>query len=46
MATKVVEIKTLKQGKYLVLDGEASKIISISTSSPVNMELQKHVLKL
>ena len=34
MATKVVEIKTLKQGKYLVLDGEASKIISISTSSP------------
>lgn len=34
MATKVVEIKTLKQGKYLVLDGEASKISSISTSSP------------
>ncbi|MBQ6220622.1 MAG: translation initiation factor IF-5A [Methanosphaera sp.] len=34
MATKVVEIKTLKQGKYLVLDGEASKITSISTSSP------------
>ena len=34
MATKVVEIKSLKQGKYLVLDGEASKIISISTSSP------------
>ena len=34
MATKVVEIKTLKQGKYLVLGGEASKITSISTSSP------------
>ena len=34
MPTKVVEIKTLKQGKYLVLDGEASKITSISTSSP------------
>ena len=34
MATKVAEIKTLKQGKYLVLDGEASKITSISTSSP------------
>ena len=34
MATKVVEIKSLKQGKYLVLDGEASKITSISTSSP------------
>ncbi|OED30597.1 translation initiation factor IF-5A [Methanosphaera sp. WGK6] len=34
MATKVAEIKTLKQGKYLVLDGEASKIISLSTSSP------------
>lgn len=34
MATKVVEIKTLKEGKYLVLGGEASKITSISTSSP------------
>lgn len=34
MATKVAEIKTLKQGKYLVLGGEASKITSISTSSP------------
>ena len=34
MPTKVAEIKTLKQGKYLVLDGEASKITSISTSSP------------
>lgn len=34
MATKVAEIKTLKQGKYLVLDGEASKVTSISTSSP------------
>ena len=34
MATKVVEITTLKQGKYIELDGEASKIIRISTSSP------------
>ncbi|MBR3140833.1 MAG: translation initiation factor IF-5A, partial [Methanobrevibacter sp.] len=28
MSTKVVEIKTLKVGKYIVLDGEACKIIS------------------
>ncbi len=34
MATKVAEIKSLKKGKYLVLGGEASKIISMSTSSP------------
>ena len=34
MATKVVEIKTLKVGKYIVLGGEASKITSLSTSSP------------
>ncbi|MCQ2972187.1 MAG: translation initiation factor IF-5A [archaeon] len=34
MTTKVVEIKTLKIGKYIVLDGEASKIISYTTSSP------------
>ena len=34
MATKVVEIKTLKIGKYIVLGGEASKITSLTTSSP------------
>ena len=28
MSTKVVEIKTLKVGKYIVLGGEACKIIS------------------
>ena len=32
--TKVVEVKTLKVGKYVVLDGEASKVVSIQTSSP------------
>ena len=34
MSKKVVEVKTLKVGKYVVLDGEASKISSLSTSSP------------
>lgn len=34
MSKKVVEVKTLKVGKYLILDGEASKITSIQTSSP------------
>ncbi|BBL62794.1 MAG: translation initiation factor IF-5A [Methanobrevibacter arboriphilus] len=34
MSKKVVEVKTLKVGKYVVLDGEASKITSLSTSSP------------
>lgn len=34
MTTKVVEIKTLKVGKYIVLGGEASKITSYTTSSP------------
>ena len=34
MSTKVVEVKTLKVGKYVVLDGEASKVVSIQTSSP------------
>ena len=34
MSTKVVEIKTLKVGKYIVLGGEALKIISYTTSSP------------
>ena len=34
MSKKVVEVKTLKIGKYVVLDGEASKITSLSTSSP------------
>jgi len=34
MSTKVAEIKTLKVGKYIVLGGEASKITSLTTSSP------------
>lgn len=34
MSKKVVEVKTLKVGKYVIFDGEASKITSISTSSP------------
>jgi translation initiation factor 5A len=34
MATKEVEVKTLKVGKYVVLADEASKITSLSTSSP------------
>ena len=34
MATKVVEVKTLKIGKYVVLDVEPCKIVSLSTSSP------------
>jgi len=34
MSKKVVEVKTLKVGKYVILDGEASKITSLSTSSP------------
>ena len=34
MSKKVVEVKTLKVGKYVILDGEASKIKSIQTSPP------------
>ncbi len=34
MAKKVVEVKTLKVGKYVILDDEASKIVNIQTSSP------------
>ena len=34
MAKKVVEVKTLKVGKYVILDGEASKIVNVQTSSP------------
>ncbi|WP_297982462.1 translation initiation factor IF-5A [uncultured Methanobrevibacter sp.] len=34
MSTKVVELKTVKVGKYIVLDGEASKVTSLTTSSP------------
>jgi translation initiation factor 5A len=34
MSKKVVEVKTLKVGKYVILDGEASKVTSMSTSSP------------
>ena len=34
MSKKVVEVKTLKVGIYVIIDGEASKITSIQTSSP------------
>ena len=34
MTKKVVEVKTLKVGKYVILDDVASKIVSIQTSSP------------
>lgn len=34
MSKKIVEVKTLKVGKYVIFDGEASKITSIQTSSP------------
>ncbi|WP_409199717.1 translation initiation factor IF-5A [Methanobrevibacter sp. DSM 116169] len=34
MSTKVAEIKTLKVGKYIVLNDEACKITSLTTSSP------------
>ncbi|MDO5850750.1 MAG: translation initiation factor IF-5A [Methanobacteriaceae archaeon] len=34
MSTKVVELKTVKVGKYIVLGGEASKVTSLTTSSP------------
>ena len=34
MATKVVEVKTLKVGKYVVLNDEPCKIVGLSTSSP------------
>ena len=34
MSTKVVELKTVKVGKYIVLGGEASKVNSLTTSSP------------
>lgn len=36
MSKKVVEVKTLKVGKYVILGGEASKIVNIQTSSPEN----------
>jgi translation initiation factor 5A len=34
MSKKVVEVKTLKVGKYVILNDEASKIVGIQTSSP------------
>ncbi len=34
MSKKVVEVKTLKVGKYIILGDEASKIVNIQTSSP------------
>jgi len=36
MSKKVVEVKTLKVGKYVILDGEASKIKSIQTYLPTD----------
>lgn len=32
MATKQVELKTLKEGSYIVVDGEPSRIVSYSTA--------------
>lgn len=34
MATEQVEVRELKEGRYIVLDNEPCKIISISTSKP------------
>ena len=34
MSKKVLEVKTLKVGKYVIIGGEASKITSLQTSSP------------
>ena len=34
MSKKVVEVKTLKVGKYVIINDAVSKITSISTSSP------------
>jgi len=34
MSKKVVEVKNLKVGKYVIIDDEPSKIMNISTSSP------------
>ena len=36
MSTKVVEIKTLKVGKYIVLGGEACKIIKTRSCKSKN----------
>ena len=34
MATEQVEVRELKEGRYIVIDNEPCKIISISTSKP------------
>lgn len=34
MVTKVVEVRTLKKGKFVVIDGEPCKIVGIQTSKP------------
>ena len=34
MARKIVEVRTLKVGKYVMIDGEPCKIVSYTTSSP------------
>ena len=34
MSTKIVEVRTLKQGKYVIIDGEPCKIVSLQTSKP------------
>ena len=50
MSTKVVELKTVKVGKYIVLDGEASKVTSIfdgqkrSLVKPVDTKVEVPIL--
>ena len=34
MARKIVEVRTLKVGKYVMIDGEPCKIVNYTTSSP------------
>lgn len=34
MATEQAEVRTLKEGRYIVIDDEPCKIVSISTSKP------------
>jgi translation initiation factor 5A len=34
MATEQAEVRTLKEGRYIVIDDEPCKILSISTSKP------------
>ena len=34
MSTKIVELRTLKVGRYVMIDGEPCKIVSMQTSKP------------